>query len=85
MEVDDESVARPRDLTSGGADDEGSDHEEEAAAPIDDDDIGICPPVDEEPRSLPPGDQDIDLEPAPQLADESGDVIMQGNVPTVDV
>ena len=82
MEVDDDSVARPRGLTSGRADDEGSDREEEAVAPIDDDNMGITP-VEEEPRSLSPSDQDIDPEPTPQLADESGDVIMTGSVPTV--
>ena len=85
MDVDAETVARPRDLTSGGADDEGSDREEEVAAPIDDDNMGIYPPQNEEPRSLSPNDQDVDPEPTPQLADESGDVIMKGNVPTVDV
>ena len=58
MEVDDDSVARPRDLTSGGADDEGSDREEDAAAPIDHDNMGICPPVEAEPKSLSPGEQD---------------------------
>ena len=45
MEVDDESSARQRDLTSGGADeDEGWDREEGAAAPIDDNSKETTPP-----------------------------------------
>ena len=81
--VDDDSSARQRDLTSGGADDdEGSDREEEAVVPIDDDNMGIAP-LEEEPRSLSPCDKDIDPEPTPQLAEETGDVDMISGLPTV--
>ena len=84
MEVDDDSSARQRDLTSGGADDdEASDREEEAVAPIDDDNMGITPVEEEEPRSLSPCDKYIDPEPTQQLAEETGDVDMTSDPPTV--
>ena len=47
--------------------------------------MGINPPEDEEPRSLSPSDQEVVTEPVQQLAGESGDVIMEGGVPTVGV
>ena len=74
----------PRDHTSGGADEEASDREEEAGAPVEDDNMGINPPEDEKPRSLSPCDQEVVTEPVQQLADESGDVVLEGDVPTVD-
>ena len=71
MEVDAGTVARSlrrnfrqslqTNLTSGRADDEASDREEEAAAPIDYNNMAIYPPEDEDPRSLSPGDQEVDL------------------------
>ena len=83
VEVDDDSSACQRDLMSGGADDdEGSDREEEAVAPIVDDNMGITP-VEEELRSLSSSDKDIDPEPTPQLAEETGDVDMTSDLPTV--
>ena len=42
--------------------------------------MGINPPEDEEPRSLSPGGQEVVPEPAQQLADEFGDVIMESDV-----
>ena len=84
MEVDDDdSSARQRDLTSGGADDdEGSDHEEEAVAPIDTDSKELAQ-LEEELRSLSPGDDNTNPEPTPQLAAEAGDVDMTSGLPTV--
>ena len=76
MEVDDDASARQRDLTSGRADDdEGSDREEEVVALIDNGSKGL-PQQEDEPRSSSPCDDDIDHEPTPQLAEETGDVDM---------
>ena len=76
MEVDGDSSARQRDLTSGGADeDEGSDREDEAVAPIDNDSKELAQ-LEEEPRSLSPCDDDENIEPTPQLAGETGDADM---------
>ena len=80
MEVDAEAVARSRGHTSGGADEEASDREEEAVAPIENDNMNISPPEDEVPRSLSPSDQEVVTEPVQQLADESGNVIMEDDV-----
>ena len=83
MGVDEDSSARQRDLTSGGADDdEGSDREEEAVAPIDNDSKELAQ-LEEEPRSLSPCGDDTNLEPTPQLAGEIGDVDMTSGLPTV--
>ena len=46
--------------------------------------MGINPPEDEEPRSLSPSDQEVVTEPVQQLADKSGDVVMEDDAPTVD-
>ena len=84
MEIDDDdSSAFQRDLTSGGADeDEGSDHEEEAVAPIDNDSKELAQ-LEEELRSLSPGEDNTNPEPTPQLAAEAGDVDMTSGPPTV--
>ena len=85
MEVDDDSSARQRDLTSGGADeDEGSDREEEAVAPIDDNSEESAPPK-EEPMQLSPFDDDEDIEPTPQLDGDIEDTDMTSGLPEVDV
>ena len=84
MEVDAEAVVHSRGHTSGRADEEASDREEEAVAPIEDDNMNFNPPEDEEPRSLSPGDQEVVTEPVQQLADKSGDVVMEDDAPTVD-
>ena len=84
MEVDDDTSARQRDLTSGGADDDdgGSDREEEAAAPKDDDSNDL-PQQEEELRSMSPCGGATDHEPTPQLAEETGDVDMTSDPPEV--
>ena len=85
MEVDDDSSARQRNLTSGGADeDEGSDREEEAVAPIDDNSKETTPPRDE-PMQLSPRNGDEDIEPTPQLDGDVEDTDMTGGLPEVDV
>ena len=84
MGVDNDAGARQRDLTSGGADDddEGSHREEEVVARIDNDSKGL-PQQEDEPRSSSPCDDDIDHEPTPQLAEETGDVDMTSDPPEV--
>ena len=77
MDVD--SDARLRDHTTGGDDEEASDHEVEVAAPIENNNMNISSP-----RSLSSGDREVVIEPIQQLADESGDAIMEGDTPTVE-
>ena len=77
MDVD--TDARFRDRTTGGDDEEASDHEEEAVAPIDNNGMNISPP-----RSLSPCGREVVTEPTQQLADEPGDAIMGEGTSTVD-
>ena len=83
MGVDEDSSARQRDLTSGGADDdEGSGREDEAVAPIDNDSKELAP-LKEKPRSLSPCDDDGNIEPTPQPAGETDDMDMTSGLPGV--
>ena len=77
MDVD--SDARLRDHTTGGDDEEASDHEVEAVAPIENNSMNISPP-----RSSFSSDREVVIEPIQQLADESGDEIMEDGTPTVE-
>ena len=77
MDVD--SGARMRDHTTGGDDEEASDHEVEAVAPIANNNMNINPP-----RSLTSGGREVITEPIQQLPDESGDAVMGDEAPTVE-
>ena len=84
MEIDEDSSARQRDLTSGGADeDEGSDREE-AVAPIDGNSKETTP-LREEPMQLSLRNDNEDMEPNPQLDGDVEDTDMTGGLPEVDV
>ena len=77
MDVD--SDARLRDHTTGGDDEEASDHEVEVAAPIENKNVNISPP-----RLLSSSDREVVTEPIQQLADEPGDAIIGDDTPTVE-
>ena len=84
MNIDEDSSARQRDFTSGGADDDEDSGREEAVAPIDSDSKLETPPEPEAIQMSPHNDGE-DVEPTPHLERYIEDTDMTTGLPEVDV